>query len=162
MEIECKRVGSVNPSYKMLQSGNQSDQRPKGAVDVKPEIIFPACRGQCIQVVDSSGVHCSRSTDDTERQETSSLIGFDRRPQIGNGDSAVRVHRNRPKGIPAEVSERLSSAMAEIVASEQFKSFMDGRNYGVVWAGGNDFEAYLKERGAAFDAAIKSAGITSK
>jgi len=67
-----------------------------------------------------------------------------------------------PKGIPADVSEKLSSAMAEIVASEQFKTFMDGRNYGVVWAGGSDFETYLKERGAAFDAAIKSAGITSK
>lgn len=67
-----------------------------------------------------------------------------------------------PKGIPEDVRETLASALEEIVASEEFKSFMDSRNYGVVWAGGADFEDYLKTRGEAFDAAIKSAGITAQ
>lgn len=66
-----------------------------------------------------------------------------------------------PKGIPEEVREKLSAALAEIVASDEFKSFMEGRNYGVVWAGGADFEDYLKTRGEAFAAAITSAGITA-
>jgi tripartite-type tricarboxylate transporter receptor subunit TctC len=66
-----------------------------------------------------------------------------------------------PKGIPDDVRETLSSALAEVVASDEFKTFMDSRNYGVVWAGGADFEDYLKTRGEAFDAAIKSAGITA-
>lgn len=67
-----------------------------------------------------------------------------------------------PAGLPDDVTKKLSASMADIVASEQFKTFMDGRNYGVVWAGGDDFTAYLKERGEAFAAAIKSAGITTK
>lgn len=64
-----------------------------------------------------------------------------------------------PKGLPDDVQKTLASALEEIVTSDQFKTFMDGRNYGVVWQGGPDFETYLKQRDAAFGAAIKSAGI---
>lgn len=67
-----------------------------------------------------------------------------------------------PKGLPEDVATKLSSALQEIVNSEQFKTFMDGRNYGVVWAGGKDFEDYLKTRGEAFDQAISSAGLAGK
>lgn len=64
-----------------------------------------------------------------------------------------------PKGIPEDVQKKLASTLEEIVTSEQFRTFMDGRNFGVVWKGGADFEAYLKQRDEAFGAAIKTAGI---
>lgn len=64
-----------------------------------------------------------------------------------------------PKGIPEDVQVKLASALQEIVTGDQFKTFMDGRNFGVNWKGGADFEAYLKQRDEAFGAAIKSAGI---
>lgn len=67
-----------------------------------------------------------------------------------------------PKGLPHDVSAKLSAALQEIVNSAEFKTFMDGRNYGVVWAGGKDFEDYLKTRGEAFQQAVTSAGLASK
>ena len=64
-----------------------------------------------------------------------------------------------PKGIPDDIRDTLVTTFEEIVASPQFNEVMDGRNYGVVFEGGADFEAYLKTRAEAFDAAISSAGI---
>lgn len=66
-----------------------------------------------------------------------------------------------PKGTPEEIVTQLTAALEEIVNSEEFKTFMDGRNYGVVWAGGADFEEYLRTRGEAFDAAITTAGLVA-
>ncbi|MFK4808958.1 tripartite tricarboxylate transporter substrate binding protein [Devosia sp. ZW T5_3] len=67
-----------------------------------------------------------------------------------------------PKGMPEDVVTKLSTALDEIVNSEEFATFMDGRNYGVVWEGGADFENYLKTRGEAFATAISTAGITAQ
>lgn len=67
-----------------------------------------------------------------------------------------------PKGMPEDVVAKLSAALDEIVNSAEFATFMDGRNYGVVWQGGPDFESYLKTRGEAFNAAISTAGITAQ
>jgi len=64
-----------------------------------------------------------------------------------------------PKGIPDEASEKLLAAMNEIVASDAFNEQMSKLNYGVVWEGGPDFEAYLAQRGEAFGKAIGAAKI---
>jgi len=64
-----------------------------------------------------------------------------------------------PKGIPDEATETLLSALEEIVASEAFREQMGKLNYGVVWQGGPDFEAYLAQRGEAFGKAINAAAI---
>ncbi len=64
-----------------------------------------------------------------------------------------------PKGIPDEAKEKLLAAMDEIVASDAFHEQMGKLNYGVVWEGGPDFEAYLKQRGEAFGKAISAAKI---
>ena len=42
----------------------------------------------------------------------------------------------------------------KIVASDAFRDKMGALNYGVVWAGGEDFTEYLARRGEAFGAAI--------
>ncbi|MBJ3774289.1 Bug family tripartite tricarboxylate transporter substrate binding protein [Acuticoccus mangrovi] len=64
-----------------------------------------------------------------------------------------------PKGMPDAVVETVAPVMAEIVASEAFHEAMGKLNYGVEWAGGADFEAYLAQRGKAFADAIASAGL---
>lgn len=67
-----------------------------------------------------------------------------------------------PKGLPDDVTAKLSAALDEIVNSPEFAEFMDSRNYGVVWAGGPDFAEYLRVRGAAFQEAIATAGIKAQ
>lgn len=67
-----------------------------------------------------------------------------------------------PKGLPDDVSAKLTATLDEIVNSPEFAAFMDSRNYGVVWAGGPDFTEYLRTRGEAFKAAIDTAGIKAQ
>jgi len=67
-----------------------------------------------------------------------------------------------PKGLPDDVRAKVGKALEEIVAGDEFKTFMAGRNYGVVWAGGADFEKYLETRAKAFEEAINSANIKAK
>ncbi|HUG61919.1 MAG TPA: tripartite tricarboxylate transporter substrate binding protein [Methylomirabilota bacterium] len=67
-----------------------------------------------------------------------------------------------PKGLPDDVQQKLATELEQIVNSDEFKTFMDGRNYGVEWAGGADFESYLETRGKAFEEAITSAGIKAQ
>lgn len=67
-----------------------------------------------------------------------------------------------PKGMPEDVTQKLTATLEEIVASDAFHEQMSKLNYGVEWAGGADFEQYLKTRGEAFAAAISSAGLNKK
>lgn len=64
-----------------------------------------------------------------------------------------------PKGLPEEVTTTVGDALEEIVASEAFREQMEKLNYGVVWARGAEFEEYLRQRGEAFGAAVKAAGL---
>ncbi len=64
-----------------------------------------------------------------------------------------------PAGLPDDVEAELQAAMEEIVASPEFREQMGNLNYGVVWEGGDDFEAYLAERAKAFGDAIEAANL---
>lgn len=64
-----------------------------------------------------------------------------------------------PKGLPQDVSAKLAGALKDVVASEEFKKFMTDRQFGVTFAGGADFEAYLAEKDKQFGQALKAAGL---
>ena len=64
-----------------------------------------------------------------------------------------------PKGLPDDVTTKLLGVMESVVKSTEFKDFMHKRNYGVVWEGGADFDAYLARRDKAFGEAMTSAGL---
>ena len=64
-----------------------------------------------------------------------------------------------PKGLPDEVTNKLLAVMEAVVKSDEFKDFMHKRNYGVVWQGGADFDAYLARRDEAFGEAMTAAGL---
>ncbi len=66
-----------------------------------------------------------------------------------------------PDGLPEDVTATLTDAMEGIVESDAFTDAMGNLNYGVEWAGGEDFAEYLKARAAAFGEAIASAGLDS-
>src|ERR687897_1980292 len=44
-----------------------------------------------------------------------------------------------PKGIPADVRDKLAGALRKIVASKEYTEFMAGRGFGVIYAGPDDF-----------------------
>lgn len=64
-----------------------------------------------------------------------------------------------PKGMPEDMTSTLVEALDKIVHSDAFRQEMGKLNYGVVWAGGDDFADYLAQRGEAFGQAIDSAGL---
>lgn len=64
-----------------------------------------------------------------------------------------------PKGMPEDVMKRLVEATAEVASSAAFKDFMTGRQYGVVWQGGSDFDGYLAARDKLFGDAMTAAGL---
>jgi tripartite-type tricarboxylate transporter receptor subunit TctC len=64
-----------------------------------------------------------------------------------------------PKGLPEDVTKKLVGALKEVVASEEYKKFMNDRQFGVTFAGGADFEAYLAEKDKQFGEGLKAAGL---
>ena len=64
-----------------------------------------------------------------------------------------------PKGLPEPVLQRLSDAMAKVVEAPDFTSFMNARKFGIEYAGGKDFEAFLATADERFGAAMKAAGL---
>jgi len=67
-----------------------------------------------------------------------------------------------PKGLPDEVMQTLSKAMAEIFVSEQFVALMDARNYNRQWAESRDFAAYLQQLDVSSNAVIKAMSANKK
>ncbi|MCR8725202.1 tripartite tricarboxylate transporter substrate binding protein [Frigidibacter sp. ROC022] len=67
-----------------------------------------------------------------------------------------------PAGLPDDITAKLVSELDKIVHSDSFGESMDKLNFGVVWAGGDDFKTYLEQRGEAFGRAISSAGLDKK
>ena len=44
-----------------------------------------------------------------------------------------------PKGIPADVRDKLSAAVQKVAASKEYTDFMASRGFGVIYAGPEDF-----------------------
>ena len=82
----------------------------------------------------------------------------------GTGDGSAQspgstIGPGGPAGMPDDITAILTTELEKIVASDAFRDKMGALNYGVVWAGGEDFTEYLARRGEAFGAAISAAGL---
>ena len=64
-----------------------------------------------------------------------------------------------PSNTERHATEKPTGCAFALVASDAFRDKMGALNYGVVWAGGEDFTEYLARRGEAFGAAISAAGL---
>ena len=64
-----------------------------------------------------------------------------------------------PKGLPADVRDKLAGALKKVVASKEYTDFMASRGFGVIYAGPDDFAAYMAKSDAELGATMKAVGI---
>lgn len=64
-----------------------------------------------------------------------------------------------PKGMPADVSAKLTAELKKVYDSAEFKDFMKSRGFGTVWAPANEFAAFMDKGDAAMATAMKAAGL---
>jgi tripartite-type tricarboxylate transporter receptor subunit TctC len=64
-----------------------------------------------------------------------------------------------PKGLPADMQNRLSSALKKIHDSKEFREFMAKQGYGVVWADPQEAAKFMGKADADLGAVMKAVGI---
>ena len=64
-----------------------------------------------------------------------------------------------PKGLPADISARLSASLKKIYESKEYKDFMSGRGFGVMYADSADFGKFMDKSDADMGAILKTLGM---
>ncbi len=67
-----------------------------------------------------------------------------------------------PKGLPADVSAKLTAALKKAFDSKEFKDFMTARGFGMVWGDPDQFAKFMAEGDAKMKAAMTAAGLAKK
>ena len=64
-----------------------------------------------------------------------------------------------PKGLPADIANKLTAELQQINKSKEFLEFMSGRGFGVRWADAAGFAKFMDEGNKAMGVAMKAAGL---
>jgi tripartite-type tricarboxylate transporter receptor subunit TctC len=64
-----------------------------------------------------------------------------------------------PKGIPADVRNKLAATVQKVANSKDYQDFMNSRGFGVVYAGPEDFGKFMAKSDAELGATMKAVGI---
>src|ERR671912_167450 len=64
-----------------------------------------------------------------------------------------------PKGIPADVRDKLAASLKKIAASKEYTDFMASRGFGVTYAGPEEFGKFMAKSDAELGATMKAVGI---
>ena len=64
-----------------------------------------------------------------------------------------------PKGMPADVQQRLVTAIKKIWDSKEFKDFASSKGYGTEWAPGAEFASFMAKGDADMGVVMKAAGL---
>jgi tripartite-type tricarboxylate transporter receptor subunit TctC len=64
-----------------------------------------------------------------------------------------------PKGIPADVRDKLGAAVRKVVAGKEYNDFMASRGFGVIYAGPEDFGRFMAKSDADLGATMKAVGL---
>ena len=64
-----------------------------------------------------------------------------------------------PKGMPADVANKLTASLKKVYDSKEFKDFMNNRGFGVVWGDAAQFARFMDEGDAKMGDAMKAAGL---
>jgi tripartite-type tricarboxylate transporter receptor subunit TctC len=64
-----------------------------------------------------------------------------------------------PKGIPADVRDKLSASVRKVAASKEYTDFMASRGFGVIYAGPEEFGKFMAKSDTDLGATMKAAGI---
>jgi tripartite-type tricarboxylate transporter receptor subunit TctC len=65
-----------------------------------------------------------------------------------------------PKGMPADVQQRLVTAIKKIWDSKEFKDFATSKGYGMEWAPPAEFATFMAKGDADMGVVMKAAGLT--
>ena len=64
-----------------------------------------------------------------------------------------------PKGVPADVAQKLTATLDKIYKSKEYNDFMSSRGFGTVWADASGYAAFMDKSDAQMGTAMKAAGI---
>jgi tripartite-type tricarboxylate transporter receptor subunit TctC len=64
-----------------------------------------------------------------------------------------------PKGLPADIQQRLLASLQKAHQSQEFKDFMANRGFGVLWAPPAEFASFMAKSDADLGAVMKAVGI---
>lgn len=64
-----------------------------------------------------------------------------------------------PKGIPADVRNKLAAVVQKVANSKEYTDFMASRGFGVVYAGPDEFGKFMAKSDAELGATMKAVGI---
>ncbi|MBB5391870.1 MULTISPECIES: tripartite tricarboxylate transporter substrate binding protein [unclassified Herbaspirillum] len=64
-----------------------------------------------------------------------------------------------PKGLPADISTKLSASLKKIYDSKEYKDFMSGRGFGVMYADSAEFGKFMDKSDADMGAILKTLGM---
>ncbi|RST56715.1 tripartite tricarboxylate transporter substrate binding protein [Variovorax sp. MHTC-1] len=64
-----------------------------------------------------------------------------------------------PKGLPADVSERLAATLKKIFDGKAYQDFLASRGFGALYADRGEFTKFMAEKDASFAVAMKAVGI---
>jgi tripartite-type tricarboxylate transporter receptor subunit TctC len=64
-----------------------------------------------------------------------------------------------PKGLPADIQNRLLASLKKAHESKEFKDFMTNRGFGVLWAPPAEFASFMAKSDADLGATMKAVGI---
>ena len=64
-----------------------------------------------------------------------------------------------PAGLPEDVTARLIEALEAVFNSDEYKEFMLGRGFGIRWASGDDFAAFMAESNQALGDTMRAVGL---
>lgn len=66
-----------------------------------------------------------------------------------------------PRNIPKDVEDKLVASLNKVFASKEYKEFMAGRGFGVVFAEKADFARYMENKDREMGTVMKAAGVTN-
>ena len=64
-----------------------------------------------------------------------------------------------PKGIPADVRDKLAAAVRKVAASKEYTDFMASRGFGVIYAGPDEFGKFMAKSDTDLGATMKAVGL---
>ncbi len=64
-----------------------------------------------------------------------------------------------PKGIPADVRDKLAAAIKKIAAGKEFNDFMSKQGYGVIYKGPDEFAQFMAKSDMELGATMKAVGL---
>jgi tripartite-type tricarboxylate transporter receptor subunit TctC len=65
-----------------------------------------------------------------------------------------------PKSLPKEVTDKLVPALERAYNSKEYKDFMEGRGFGMVWRAADDARSFMEKADADLGEVMKKAGLT--